>query len=167
MQLHLTIPGLLWPSKALHNTTYDLDMPALSWLLGRGRLSWQAPRPLETNLCQSFSIEGEPPVAALRLLGEGDQLDPGEDVWLCADPVHLRVERGRMSLPGAESTVGTEEMQQIVAALSPYLAEFGEYRSGMDGHGYLRLKQMPHLITVPPSAASDEGSLLPQGEEGP
>ncbi len=168
MQLHLTIPGLLWPGEVLHNTTYDLELPAFSWLLGRGQLSWQPPRSLESSLCHAFGIEQtDSPVAALRLLGEAGNPDPGTDIWLCADPVHLRVEKGRMGLSFAAPKATAEEMQQIVAALAPFLAELGDYHAGIAGRAYLRLKEMPKLITLPPSAASGEGTLLPEGEEAP
>ncbi|MBX9850028.1 MAG: hypothetical protein K2X64_12090, partial [Rhodocyclaceae bacterium] len=49
--LHLLLPGLLWPAKAINDLVYDLPLPALSWLLGKGQchyqpisdsLSWQA-----------------------------------------------------------------------------------------------------------------------------
>jgi hypothetical protein len=170
MQLHLIIPGLLWPSKALHNTAYDLDLPALSWLLGRARLSWYAPQPVENFLCNTFGIDigevAEPPAAALRLLGEGD--DPGTAIWLCADPVHLHIEQGRMSLSGETPPATSEEMQQIVAALAPYLAELGEFCSAADGksgHGYLRLKEMPQLATIPPSSSVVQSKLLAQGAD--
>lgn len=170
MQLHLIIPGLLWPSKALHNTAYDLNLPALSWLLGHGRLSWHAPQPVENFLCNTFGIDMDeaagPPIAALRLLGEG--VDPGTAIWLCADPVHLHIEQGRMSLSGETPPATTEEMHQIVAALAPYLAELGEFCSaanGERGHGYLRLKEMPQLITTPPSSSVVQSKLLAQGAD--
>lgn len=170
MQLHLIIPGLLWPSKALHNTAYDLNLPALSWLLGRARLSWYAPQPVENFLCNAFGIDmnkaAEPPAAALRLLGEGG--DPGTAIWLCADPVHLHIEQGRMSLSGETLPASGEEMSQIVAALAPQLTELGEFRGSADsecGHGYLRLKEMPQLATIPPSSSVVQSKLLAQGAD--
>ena len=162
MQLHLVLPGLLWPSKVLRDTASDLDLPALSWLLGRGRLSWLPPRALEGALCHAFGIEvDQPPYAALRLLGEGGT--PGSDVWLCADPVHLSIGQRRMTLAADAPPASPEEIQQIVAALAPHFAEVGEFRGGADGHCYLRLAQMPDIATAPPSAAVGYDSMLPQG----
>ena len=121
MQVHLVLPGLLWPAKALHDTAFDLQLPALARLLGRARRSWQPPLTAESWLCRAFRIEtGEPPVAALRLLGEGGT--PGDDYWLCADPVHLKFEQSHLTLAGAELGISAGEMQQIVAALAPPLA---------------------------------------------
>lgn len=166
MRLHLILPGLLWPGKALHNATYDLDLPALSWMLGRGHLVWDAPWSLETRLCHSFGIDrAEPPAAALRLLGSGGQ--PGTDLWLCADPVHLHIEKGRMTFSGEMPAMTPEDIREIQAALAGHLAEAGAFHVDERGCGYLRLKAPPGLRTVPPSAASGEGSLLPQGEDAP
>ena len=54
MQTHLVLPGLLWPGKALRDTAFYLDLPALAWLLGRGQQAWQPPQPLEHWLCGAF-----------------------------------------------------------------------------------------------------------------
>ncbi len=167
MQLHLVLPGLLWPGKALRDTAFDLDLPALAWLLGRGRLDWRQPQPLEHWLCGAFGIEHpQPPVAALRLLGEGK--DPGEAIWLCTDPACLRIEQGRLSLEVGnvgDAGISATEMQQMVAALAPHLAEVGEFHAGAPGHGYLKLRQPPRLVTLPPSAAAGSGNPLPRGED--
>ena len=159
MQLHLVLPGLLWPGKALRDTAFDLDLPALAWLLGRGRQAWGPPLPLEHWLCRAFRMEPrEPPLAALRLLGEGQ--DPGEAHWLCADPARLRIEQRRLALDvgkAGDSGLTTTEMQQIAAALAPLLAEVGEYQAGAPGHGYLKLRAPARLLTCrprpPPTAA--------------
>lgn len=164
MQLHLVLPGLLWPGKALHDTAFDLDLPALSWLLGRGRQAWQPPQPLEHWLCGAFSIDqSPPPVAALRLLGEGG--DPGEELWLCADPACLKIEQRRMSLDTSDVGVSAAEMQQIVAALAPLLADTGEFYAGEPGRAYLKLRRPPRLLTLPPSATAGHSNPLPSGAD--
>lgn len=172
MRLHLIIPGLLWPGKALHDTAYDLDLPALSWLLGRARLSWHAPQPVEHCLCDAFGIEtgGEagPPLAALRLLGEGG--DPGEALWLCADPAHLHIERGRMHLSGNALSMTAEELRQIADALTTCMAEVGEFHTvagdaNDHGHAYIRLREMPRLTTLPPSSLLSQSALIAQGAD--
>lgn len=164
MQLHLVLPGLLWPGKALRDTAFDLDLPALAWLLGRGRQVWHLPQPLENWLCQAFGIEHrEPPLAALRLLGEGK--DPGEELWLCADPARLHIEQRRLSLAVGNTDISAAEMQQMVKALAPHLTEVGEFHAGAPGHGYLKLRKHPRLVTLPPSAAAGNSNPLPSGED--
>lgn len=151
MQLHLLFPGLLWPQKALRDTAFDLELPALTRLLGHGRIAWQPPLSLEAWLCREFGILAEePPAAALRLLGEGGQ--PGNEVWLCADPAHLSIVQGRLTLTGLD--IDPAVMQQVAASLAPHfrahLPAFAEFIAGH--HNYLRLATLPQLITTPPSA---------------
>lgn len=168
MPFHLILPGLLWPQKALRDTAHDLPLPNLSWLLGRGRVHWGTTSALEDWLCRELAgcHENEPaPAAAVRLLGEGGS--PGADIWLCADPVHVRIEQGRAHLSGDELEVTPEEMQQITGVLADCLAEVGDFQSGVRGHGYLRLHQRPLLVTTPPSAAAGRGNLLPSGPDAP
>jgi len=171
MQVHLVLPGLLWPGKALHDTAFDLELPALSRLLGRGRCNWQASLPTETWLCREFGIlTEEPPAAALRLLGEGGA--PGDEFWLCADPAHLKFEQGRLTLAGDRLCISESEMRQIVHAASPHFAAhlpgFAEFVAGTDGrHAYLRLKASPQITTTPYSAAVGRSiqSALPCGPQ--
>jgi hypothetical protein len=164
MLLHLVLPGLLWPSQALRDTAHDLPLPGLSWLLGRARMSWQAAQPLENWLCREFGCaENAPPAAALRLLGEGG--DPGSDIWLCVDPVHLQFQQGRPSLSSAGLDISPEEMSQLEAALAPLFMELGEYRTGITGHGYLKLKNLPQLHALPPTAVLGRSLPLPTGHD--
>ena len=166
MPFHLILPGLLWPQKALRDTAHDLPLPNLSWLLGRGRLQWQDPLPVEDWLCRELGCGADVqqlPAAALRLLGEGGK--PGGDLWLCADPVHVRIDQGRAHLFGGDLDIGAEETAQLVEALVPHFAEVGEFHAGASGHGYLRLRTLPRLVTSPPSAAAGRGNLLPSGAD--
>lgn len=174
MQLHLILPGLLWPSQVLRDTASDLELPALSWLLGRGRLSWQPPRAPEAALCHAFGIAADAagglPYAALRLLGEAPPGDAAvDDIWMCADPVHLAIEKRRVTLAEEAPTASAAEMDAIVAALAPLLAELDEgcreFRAGRAGRGYLRLARPPAIATTPPSAAAGIDAMLPQGAD--
>ena len=164
MRFHLILPGLLWPSQVLRDTAHDLPLPSLSWLLGRGNLRWQAPLPLEHWLCRESGCEQQPPpAAALRLLGEGG--NPGQDIWICVDPVHLQFQQGRPSLRGGSLDITADEMQQLATTLAPLFAELGEFRCGVPGHAYLKLRALPKLQTPPPSAAIGRSHPLPGGPE--
>jgi len=166
MPFHLVLPGLLWPRQALRDTAHDLALPGLSWLLGRGRIAWQAAQPLEHWLCREFGCdegEGALPAAALRLLGEG--IDPGNGIWLCVDPVHLQFEQGRPSLSSAELGITAEEMTQLETTLAPLFKALGEFRSGSPGRGYLKLKTQPQMQTLPPTAVIGRSLPLPSGRD--
>ncbi|SMB26824.1 conserved protein of unknown function [Sterolibacterium denitrificans] len=181
MQLHLVLPGLLWPDKIFHDAVFDLDLPALAWLLGRGHLAWQPPCAPEAALCQAFGIDDEqPPYAALRRLGEqsadadANAADQHTDhYWICADPVHLSIEKRRMTLGENTAPASSEELQAIAAALQPLLAEceyadtlgIRAFHPAAAGHAYLQLARLPAIDTTPPSLASGYESLQPQGAE--
>lgn len=164
MRFHLILPGLLWPQQALRDTAHDLPLPGLSWLLGRGDLRWQPPLPLEHWLCREAGCNQQPPpAAALRLLGEG--VNPGDAIWMCVDPVHLHFEQGRPSLSSGQLDLTPDEMQQLAGAFVPLFAEFGEFTSLASGHAYLKLRAMPGLQTLPPSAVIGRSHPLPSGPE--
>ncbi len=156
MQLSLVLPGLLWPQKALHDTAYDLDLPSLAWLLGRGRLEWLSPLPFESWLFHAFGIPvteaADAPCAALRMLGEG--VAPDTAFWLCADPAHLRFEQTTLVLGETGAmTIDPAEIAELTTLLAPPLAEAGTLRLMPSGFAYLELDASAAIMTTPPSAA--------------
>src|SRR3989338_2072881 len=56
MRLTLCLPGLLLPRQALLDTVADLELPALSGLLGRGRLHRDAPAAHHDRLMQRWTL---------------------------------------------------------------------------------------------------------------
>ncbi len=167
MQLHIVVPGLLWPNDSVKEITRGLDLPALAALLGRGRVERLPPLPFERWLINAFGVPaGETPCGALRLLGEG--LDPGDDAWLCADPVHLRFSRDTLVVGGmAELDLAGDEAAQLAAMLNAQLAEFGEFLAPHPRRWYLRLKRAPRIATHALSAVTGRTiePFLPQGDD--
>lgn len=167
MQLHLALPGLLWPARVLPDMVFDLDLPALSWLLGRARAARSQPLPLETWLARRCGCDGaEPPLAALRRLGEGDE--PGCTHWLCADPAHLAFDHGRPLLADpAALELDDAEIEELAVALAPTFAEVGEFSLRPPGHGYLKLRAPAAIAAAPLSAVVGRGggALLPRGPD--
>lgn len=170
--LHLILPGLLWPHPVFHDIAADLDLPALSWLLGRARIDLHhAPsteRTPEQVLCAALGVNILPlPYAALRWLGE-DLGNPDDAVWLCADPLHLNVEQRRLTLAEDAPLASDAELYEIIEALSPLFVEEGTLIAGKEGRAYLRLSKqstLPDLQTTPPSVASNLNAMLPQGND--
>ena len=166
MRLTLCLPGLLLPRQALIDTVSDLALPALSRLLGQGRLRRDAPAAHYDRLMLRWHL-GALPAAALRLLGEGGV--PGDGDWLCLDPVHLEVSRRGVKLgdPGALA-LGADENAALLAALAPLFADLGELSSTVAGHWHLRLARPCELVTLPlPQAAGyDVDPALPSGQDG-
>ncbi len=169
MQVHLALPGLLWPARALPDVMFDLELPALAWLLGRARRRLSAAENVETWLARQFGHgAGQAPLAALRLLGEDDAAAPGDADWICADPAHLAFEQGQPMLADpAQLDLGPDEIAELAATLAPILAAAGEFSLHGSGRGYLRLAAASDVVAPPPSAAVGRGAalLLPQGSD--
>lgn len=165
MHVHLALPGLLWPAQALSDLLYDLDLPALYWLLGRGRIARAPACAYESWLAARFGHDPlAPPLAALRLLGDG--FDPGRGHWICADPAHLAFEHGQPTLSDpADLKLAAEETAELAAAIAPALASVGQFTLHGNGHGYIRLAAPVAMVTTPLSAAIGRGAaeLLPRG----
>jgi hypothetical protein len=167
MQLHIVVPGLLWPKDSINDITRGLDLPALATLLGRGRLERHPALPFEHWLGKTFGIhDEETPFGALRLLGEG--LDPGNADWLCADPVHLRFSRDTLVVGGAaELDLTQHEATQLAAELNAHLANYGEFIVPHPRRWYLRLQHTARITTSVLSTVTGRTiePFLPQGDD--
>ncbi len=157
----LLVPGLLLPAEILEATTFDLQAPALSLLLGRGRRSeWK-----NDALAGLFGLT-QLPAAALRKLGAGETAH-GE--WLCLDPVHWRVgSRGVTLDDPAHLAIAAGENAALLEAVAPLFADWGALSSSRPGCWELALSQPLALETVPLPAAIGRpvDAECPAGPEG-
>lgn len=167
MQVHLALPGLLWPAKALPDVMFGLDLPVLSWLLGRGRRRHVSPLTFEAWLSRRFGHDAaEPPAAALRLLGEDGE--PGSADWICADPAHLAFEHGHPMLADpAQLDLQADEIAELAVALAPTFSALGKFSLRSSGHGYIELAAPAAIVATPSSAIIGRGAaaLLPRGPD--
>ncbi|MBI4995563.1 MAG: hypothetical protein HZC22_01400 [Rhodocyclales bacterium] len=165
MHLTLLVPGLLWPREILRDTTYDLPLPALSRLLGRGRRLPLAGE--EDWLAGAFGVAAPLPAAALRLLADGGR--PGGDDWICLDPVHLRLHEWAVipDDPDALALSG-EEDAALRDAVAPLFAGLGELVASAPGRWHLHLNQAADIETRPLSDAIGRAvePTLPGGPQG-
>jgi hypothetical protein len=164
MQLTLLAPGLLWPREILRDATFDLPLPALSTLLGRGRGSPLAG--IDDWLAEAFELPAPLPAAPLRLLGDGGT--PGEDVWLCLDPIHLRVDERGMTIDGPDRLgLDADEDAALRQSLAALLAE--KPVAPVPGRWHLRLAEPAALETLPLERAVGRPAVpdLPAGPDGP
>ena len=165
MHLTLLVPGLLWPREILRDTTFDLPLPALSRLLGRGRRVPLASA--DAWLADAFGIGAPLPAAALRLLGDGG--DPAGDDWLCLDPVHLRVKEWAV-VPDdpAELDLSVAEDAALRDAVAPHFAPLGEIVAPAPGRWHLRLKRPAAIETrpLPDGIGQAVEPTLPGGTQG-
>lgn len=111
MHVEIVAPALLAARGASRH-------PALELLLARGRRTHDDPLALEGWLAREFGLGDEPlPAGALTALAGG--LEPGEDTWLRADPVHLRLQRDSMMLvPAAGFDLSRAEADALADAVN-------------------------------------------------
>lgn len=164
MHLTLLVPGLLWPREILRDTLFDLPLPALGTLLGRGR---RAPcQSVEAWLAAAFGLALPLPSAPLRLLGDGG--DPGDAEWLCLDPVHLRIEERALVVDAPERLdLRQDEDLALRQALAPILDR--EIVAHTPGHWYVRLTETDAIETLDLARAVGRAAApdLPRGPDGP
>src|SRR2546422_713156 len=115
MHCELVIPGLF-------SAPAEARLPSLELLLARGRARSGESQPLERWLAEAFGLE-DGPIAAGALTALAGNRDPGEERWVRADPVHLRLMRDRLILvPAAAFGVSREEAEALCETLNEHFA---------------------------------------------
>ncbi|HXM82540.1 MAG TPA: hypothetical protein VN929_11520 [Burkholderiales bacterium] len=115
MHCELVIPGLF-------SAPAEARLPSLELLLARGRSSGGESQPLERWLAEAFGLDDEA-LAAGALTALAGNRDPGEERWIRADPVHLRLMRDRLILvPAAAFALSREEAEALCETLNEYFA---------------------------------------------
>lgn len=162
--INLIVPDLFLPPEFAAEACAGLRLPALEKLLARGHGEAVPEASLEGMLCGAFGVPcaGELPLASIAAAFDG--LDGGCG-WLRADPVHLRLQGGKMLLL-ADVDVAAEEANELCAALNAHFAGQGmEFFAPHPQRWYVRLASPPQLDTVPLSQAAGRNvsGLLPGG----
>lgn len=173
IQLHLIIPGLVWPSAAARELTGGLALPALETLLGLGRTHAGEPQSFENALASAFEVDERAfPGAALRRLGESDTGNTEGD-WICADPVHLHFAREHMLLADAgDLELDMSEARALVEALNAHFigaeSDFVGFEASTTLRWYLRLNSPPqaHFTPLNEAVGRRMDNFLPQGDHG-
>lgn len=174
-KVHLVICDLFLPTDIAAEVCADLRLPALEKMLARGVSAGSVPSTgsgrtgvggsLENYLCELFGVpcEADAPVAPISAAFDG----LGDGCWLRADPAHLRLQREQMVLlPNLDVSAG--EAGQLCAALNGHFAGQGmEFFAPHPQRWYVRLDQLPDIVTVPLSQAAGRNvhDLLPKGAE--
>jgi hypothetical protein len=166
MHLTLLVPGLFWPREILRDITFDLPLPALSLLAGRGRRVSLTDE--DAWLAHTFALDTPIPAAALRLLGDGGH--PEQHDWLCLDPIHLRLEELAVIVDHpARLALTIEEDQALREAVAPLFASVGVLVAAVPGQWHLRLAKPVAIETLPLTQAAGHAAdpSLPGGSDGP
>lgn len=163
--MQLVIPALLQTNALLDNLG-EPRLPALDLMLTRGRLEHSAPASLDEWLCQKFDIsqQRDTPIAAICLAMDGT--DPGQEYWLRADPVHIRIARDQLILNEITDLTG-EEASQLARTLAEH---FGDDFSPVilkSGAWVMSATHHANMATTPLSRAIGQhiDPLLPRGTD--
>jgi hypothetical protein len=148
----------------MRDMVFDLNLPALSWLLGKGRLNRSLVSGQQQWLSNATGLANFP-YAALRANAGGDAGEDGR--WLCLDPIRLRVERTQFIVEEPSSLhITAEEAAALVHDLAPLFAELGELHIASPHEWHLHLATATPLRTTPlPDAVGFNGdNLMPQAD---
>jgi hypothetical protein len=168
--LTLIVPGLIWTRQALADLTYDLPLPAITTLLGRGRLRHLPPGSTAAVLAEESGLAAPLPAAALRRLAL--RADPGADEhcdWLCLDPVRLRFEQRSLVVENPQQLELTgEESAALAVSLAPTFAGLGHLEAVSPCQWNLRLLAgAPAFQDLPDAAGRAAGPLPPDATYAP
>ncbi|HJV26373.1 MAG TPA: hypothetical protein VJ673_11840 [Aromatoleum sp.] len=146
MQIHLVIPGLIWPGASVVSPASGLHLPALARLLGLGQRHVAPFEPLDRQLARllgyptSGADDETLPLAALRRLGEDTAPPPAASHWLCADPVNLSFAREHLLLNEfPEDELSPDEVAALTDTLNETFSDIGEFEACTSARWYLRL----------------------------
>lgn len=161
---------IVFPAFARTDEMLDLmgaaRLPKLDMLRARARQESIRQASLEGMLCEQLGIarEHDWPIAAITLAGAGGQA--GEDCWLRADPVHVRVERDQLVL---EEIHGAElhEIELLRDALATHFGEAFSPQPLRPDAWVVRISGELEIATTPPSLAAGRhiNPLLPAGPD--
>lgn len=175
MQIHLVIPGLIWPGASAVSPVAGLELPALSQLLGAGTRQLQAFRPLDQELARVFGLPlpdqaaGALPLAALRRLGEAaGPADATGAHWLCADPVHLSFAREHLLLTDLEGDeLASGEIAALLDTLNTQFSDLGQFEAAAPTRWYLRLTtpSPAHFYPLHDVIGRPIKDFLPEGDD--
>lgn len=165
MKLTLLLPGLNWlDAHDGAEVCRGLTLPALSTLLGRGRLLRHAPT-LTTLYQHGLGVDGKGMAARYAATAA---LPAGH--WLMADPVHVRIDRDRALLADVGvMRVAQDEAAALTASLNQHFAEDGlRFYPVEPGRWLLQLPAAADAVFTPLADAVGENvnAHLPVGPRG-
>lgn len=163
--MQLAIPAL-FQTNSLLDLMNETRLPVLDNLMARGRTETTPPTSLEDLLCKELAIprQNDFPIASICLAVE--EKNPGQDAWLRADPVHLRIERDKLILSEIFN-LADDEARQLCEALASHFGEDFSPVITRSGAWVVRANQHADISTTALSSAIGQhiDPLLPQGAD--
>lgn len=163
--LQLVVPAL-FQTPVLLDMNGEQRLSGIDLLLGRGQRVALGISSIEEILCRELGIARQQdwPVAPISWAVAGKV--PGEDYWLRADPVYVRIERDHLVL--AEKAVPTvEEASLLCESLARHFGEEFSPHPLRPNEWVVRVQPRPNLVTTSLSQALGQNidPLLPAGTD--
>lgn len=162
MHCHVLVPGFGWPPDEVSGLCQGLETPALDTLIARGRRNRSPAIAPERWLLARFGVarQHDWPAAPFRLLADGGSA--GSQVWICADPVHLRLEQNRLVLADCtQFHVAPDEAAALVASINSHFGDSLAIHAPQPERWYARLASCPEVETTPVGAV--RGGFIERG----
>jgi hypothetical protein len=135
--LHLLLPFALPSAADAATALHNLESPALDRLLARATLDervigedFQRTLPHERWIARQFGVvnshpaSDEAPLSPYMLLADGGT--PGDTMWACVEPVHVRIARDHLVLiDPAALGVSHEEARILFDVVKPLIEDLG------------------------------------------
>ena len=143
--------------------------PLLRMLIARGDAGAAPCNEEAAWLCEQFGVTRQVdwPIAPIALFGTGKP--PGSDFWICADPVHLQVNRDQLILQAPETlSITVAEAASLCGALNRHFAsDHFTFLSPQSHRWYLGTPRTAriHTRSLPQAAGRDVDRMLPEGED--
>ncbi len=169
MHCELIVPGLLPQGEETAAALEGLRLPALELLLARGRRGSDEALSLEAWLAEAFDGDGDDEVAAGALTLAASGGEPGQSLWMRADPAHLRLNRDALVLvPAVAFGVQAAEAEALAETLNRQFAGELTFYPLSGERWCVRIEGVPAegLRTIAPAqvAGRDINRYLPSGE---
>ncbi|ALQ50224.1 phosphoglycerate mutase [Nitrosomonas ureae] len=173
MNINLLIPNLFWSDTSQPEIYNGLLIHFLETLLSKGISRTSSSLEMETWLCKQFNLEqqhGSWPIAPLMLHIDAPALaKTSKDFWMCADPVHLRIEQNHIMLADSQSfKISPEEAEQFVQDLNHNLGNSNFIFSTFHPHRwYIRIPKAPEMQThlLSQVTCKNINNFLPTGKD--
>ena len=169
MICHLLVSGLPPLDSTGRDLFDDLELPALETLIARGTRARLEDPSIERWLARVFDLGPNHAQAYAPHALRGEGYEPGTDGWICADPVHLRLQSGSVVLAdSSQFSITGDEARQMVETLNRNFAAMNfEFVAPVAERWYLRVAHAPQLRTFPTAEVTgrDIARYLPVGDD--
>ncbi|MDQ2915771.1 MAG: hypothetical protein M3R40_01190 [Pseudomonadota bacterium] len=125
------------------------------------------PRGIAAALFASLGVPEAVPIGPLASLGAGR--DTGDDYVLCADPVHLAVDRDTVVLVQTVDDLSASDADALIQMLNRHFAEDDlRFEAARPDAWFVRRRQPADIVTTPPDVARGRKLLasMPRGTDG-